>query len=195
MGDGHDLIGHVRACGFFMAGECEFFLLLAGNAVFFGERLGSLAHRVVGLRIGRIQPRVRRGVETAHRDARHGFDTGADKRLARAECDFACRAVNRLHRRAAPAVKRRARDGDRQPRQEHAHARDVEALFTFGEGAADEQIFNRLGRNFGFGDQGFYDLGQDIVGPDARQLALAGKRERRAQKSGKYDACHNDSPA
>jgi hypothetical protein len=188
--DGYDFVLHVGGSGLLVASERKLLLLAAAHIVFLRERLGSLAHRIVGLRIVRIKPRIGREVEPAHRDARHRFHARADERIARAERYLARRVVDRFHRRAAPAVDRRARHRYRQPRQEHAHPRDVQALLALGKGAAHLDILYGFGIDFRPGDERLYHLRRHVVRPDARKRAFAGNGERGAQIGGNDDAGH-----
>nr|GFD39977.1 hypothetical protein [Tanacetum cinerariifolium] len=100
------------------------------------------------------------------------------------------RDVNRAHRRAAEAVHRHAADRQRQVGEQADHPRDVEALFTLGEGAAEDDVLDRRRIHLGLVEQPANHLRGEIVGADPGEIALAGKVEGRAGVAGDDDVGH-----
>ena len=86
--------------------------------------------------------------------------------------DRARRHVDRLHRRAAEAVDRRGGDALRQAGEKADQAGDVQPLLALGEGAADDQVLDRLRVDAGALDQRGDHLRRQIVGPDAGEAPL-----------------------
>ena len=152
-------------------------LLLARDLVLAGEVLGGLAHGHVGALALLVEVGVGRRVKAAHGHAAHGFDAGADERLAGIHADRTGSDVDRLHRRAAEAVDGGAGDRDRQVRDERHDAAQVEALLALGEGAADDQVLDLGGIDAGLIDQPVHDLGREIVRALLHQRALVGEME------------------
>ena len=120
---------------------------------------------------------MRRGIEARHRHARHRFDAGADEDVARIHLDRARCHVDRLHRRAAKTVDRRSRHTDRQVGKEADDARNVEALLSFGEGAAHDEVFDVLRVDAGALHQFAHDLARNLVRADLGELAFLGEVE------------------
>ena len=68
-----------------------------------------------------------------------------------------------MHGRTAEPVDRHTGDRARQIGKERDQTGDVKALLTLGEGAAKDQVLDRVGINAGLFDQTFDDLCRKAV--------------------------------
>ena len=120
---------------------------------------------VLGLRFTEIRPR------SHERRAAHRFDAAGDEELAVARGDCVRRGNDGGEPRRAEAVHRHARDGLRQPGQQHRHPRNVAVVLARLVRCAEVDVFDLIRRNAGTLDRGRDDSRREIVGPHTCERA------------------------
>src|SRR6185312_8920224 len=110
--------------------------------------------RVENLHIPAVRPL---GLPHDKRRPAHALDPAGDEQIALAAGDLLSRDRDRVEPAAAIALQHRARDLDRQPRDERRVPRDATAVLAALVAAADDDILDLLGGEPALGD----DLGDD----------------------------------
>ena len=101
------------------------------------------------------------------------LDAARDRDFARAGHYFLRRKVDRLQARAALTIDRRARDFDRQSRQQSDHAADVQALLAGLIGASPDHVLDFFGIELRiFFEQAADTHRAQVVGADILVVAL-----------------------
>ena len=133
-------------------------------------RADALRHEVLvpgDLRIDRPGAAIR-----THRDARHRFDTAADRDVGLARHHLRGGGVDRLEPRGAEAVQLLARDRLGEPRDERGDARDVRALLADRRHAAEHDVVDHAGVEFVAVAQRAQRLRRELDRGDAMQRAV-----------------------
>ncbi len=173
-----------------MALDGEGLLLGARNAPLLGDVLGGVAHADIGGRVLMGELRMRHRVEAHHRHAAHALDAGAEEDLARTHGDGAGGAMYRLHGRPAEAVDGGPADRLGQAGHHGDQLGQVQALLAFGEGAAQQQVFDVVDLDLGTLDQGAHHIGGHLVRADLSQRALIGGGEGGPEVTGDNGGLH-----
>ena len=79
-----------------------------------------------------------------HWDERHGLGTGGNHHIGFAGTDAVSRNLHGVNTRGAVAVDGHTADGHRQPCQQRANPRHVQALLAFGEGTARHHVIHQM---------------------------------------------------
>ena len=75
--------------------------------------------------------------------------------------------------------------------QNDDQTRHIEALFAFGKGAAQDQVFDVMRVDAGFFDESLDNLRCEIVRSDFNEAAFMGGRKRRPAISSNNNVFHN----
>mmetsp|Transcript_61304 Transcript_61304/g.144820 ORF Transcript_61304/g.144820 Transcript_61304/m.144820 type:complete len:649 (+) Transcript_61304:25-1971(+) len=159
----------------------EGILRLAADLPLRGDLLGRQAHAVSDADVFVLleNQRAQRRLVAAHRDHRHRLDAAGEHHIGLAHTDAVGGHLHGGDARGAVTVDRHATHRRAETSQHRGHAGDVHALLAFGEGAADDGVFDRLGfQARGLGEGRLHHLDEQFVRPGVLEVAPAALADR-----------------
>ena len=158
-------------------------LHLAGHLPLLGHLLGGQAHAVgnADVLVALENRGIEGGLVAPHGHHAHGLSSTCDEHIGLANADAVCRHLDGRDARGAKAV-----DGDTAhgvvKGQADSYAGHVHALLAFGEGAADDGVFNRFGVERGDLQHGAAQgSNQELVRAGVAEIAAARAPDRGAR--------------